>query len=118
MFRHPLIFFLSDSQIVMSKGRSVPWAFFVSPHSLKQYHLTLALLRRVKRFRLPLGRDHFHEVSDFLRRTSLYIVGDMRIGIGSELDAEVTQYTRQRFHIHAAGEAMVAKMWCRSANRM
>ena len=49
-------------------------------------------------------RCRFHEVADFLRRTSLHIVGDVRIGVQRKPGAEVAQHTGQGFHIHAAGD--------------
>ena len=89
----------------MPKGHdSVPWAFFVSPHSLERYHLAPALLRRIRRFRLRLGRDCFHEAADLLRRASLHIVGDVRIGVEGEPSAVMAQHSGQGLYIHAAGE--------------
>lgn len=89
----------------MPKGHgSVPWAFFVSPHSLERYHLAPAFLRRVGRFRGVGCRDRLHEAADLLRRASLHIVGDMRIGVQRKPGAEVAQHTGQRFHIHTAGD--------------
>ena len=89
----------------MPKGHdSVPWAFFVSPHSLERYHLAPALLRRVGRFRLRLGRGCLHEAADLLRRASLHIVGDVRIGVQGKPCAIVAQHTGQGLYIHAAGE--------------
>lgn len=89
----------------MPKGHgSVPWAFFVSPHSLERYHFAPVLLRRVGRLRGVGCRDRFHEAADFLRRAPLHIVGDVRIGVQCEPCAKVAQHTGQGFHIHAAGD--------------
>ena len=65
----------------------------LSPHSLERYHLAPALLRRVRRLRFRLGRGRFHEAADLLRRSSLHIVGDMRIGIEGEPGTVVAQHT-------------------------
>lgn len=83
---------------------AVPWALSILPHSLEQYHLTPALFWRIRRLRFRFGRDRFHEAADFLHRTSLHIVGDVRIGIEGKSSAAVAQHTGQCFHIHAAGE--------------
>ena len=89
----------------MPKGHgSVPWAFFVSPHPLERYHLTPTLLRRIRRFRFRLSRGRFHEAADFLRCTSLHIVGDVRIGVQGEPSAVVAQHAGQGLYIHTAGE--------------
>ena len=57
----------------MPKGQSlVPWASFVLPHSLKRYHLALALLRRVRRLRFRFCRGRFREAADLLSSTSLH----------------------------------------------
>ena len=70
---------------------------------LERYHLAPALLRRVGRLRGGRCRSRFHEAADFLCRTSLHIVGDVRIGVQREPRTEVAQHTGQCFHIHAAG---------------
>ena len=89
----------------MPKGQiHVPWASSVLPHLLERYHLAPALLRRIGRFQLRLGRGCFHEAADLLRRASLHIVGDVRIGVQGEPGAVVAQHTGQGLHIHAAGE--------------
>ena len=74
------------------------------PNFLERYHLASALLRRVGRFRRGRCRSRFHEAADFLCRTSLHIVGDVRIGVQSESGAEVAQHTGQGLYIHAAGD--------------
>ena len=74
------------------------------PHSLERDHLAPALLRRVGRLGLGLGRGRFHEAADLLRRTPLHLVGDVRIGVEGEPGAEVAQHTGQGFHIYAAGD--------------
>ena len=97
---HPL--FLKKAE---PKGhKRIPWASFLLSYPLERYHLTPALLRRIRRFQFRLGRGRFHEAADFLRRASLHIVGDVRIGIEGEPGTEVAQHTGQRFHIHAAEE--------------
>lgn len=89
----------------MPKGHaSVPWALFLSPHPLERNHLAPALLRRVRRLGFRLGRGRFHKAADLLRRTSLHLVGDVRIGVEGEPGAVVAQHAGQRFHIHTAGE--------------
>ena len=89
----------------MPKGQCfVPWASFLLPHSLERYHLTPASLRRVGRLRRGRCCGRFHEAADLLSRTSLHIVGDVRIGVQCEPCAEVAQHTGQGFHIHAAGD--------------
>ena len=75
-----------------------------SPHSLKRYHLAPALLRRVGRLRFRLGCGRFHEAADLLRRASLHIIGDVRIGVQGKPGAIVAQHTGQGLYIHAAGE--------------
>ena len=70
----------------------------------EQYHLALVLLRRVGRFRGVGCRDRFHEAADFLRRTSLHIVGDVRVGVQREPGAEMAQHAGQGLHIYAAGD--------------
>lgn len=50
------------------------------------------------------GRSRFHEAADLLRRASLHIIGDVRIGVPGKPGAEVAQHTGQGLHIHAAGE--------------
>ena len=82
----------------------VPWASFLLPHSLERYHLASALLRRVGRLRGGDCRGGFHEAADFLCRTSLHVVGDVRVGVQSEAGAVVAQHTGQGLHIHAAGD--------------
>ena len=89
----------------MPKGHGfVPWASFLLPHLLERYHLTPALLRRIRRLGFRFGRGRFHEAADLLSRTSLHIVGDVRIGVQSKSGAVVAQHTGQGFHIHAAGD--------------
>ena len=82
----------------------VPWASSVLSHLLERNHLAPALLRRVRRFRGLGCRCRFHKAADFLRRTSLHIVGDVRVGVQGKPSAKVPQHTGQRFHIHAAGD--------------
>ena len=53
---------------------------------------------------VPTWPWRFHEAAVFLRRTSLHIVGDVRIGIEGKSGIVVIQHAGQRFHIHAAGE--------------
>ena len=87
------------------KGRNlVPWALLLLSHLLERYHLALTLLRRVGRLRGVGCRDRFHKATDLLSRTSLHIVGDVRIGVQRKPGAEVAQHTGQGFHIHAAGD--------------
>ena len=50
-------------------------------HSLERYHLAPALLRRIRRLRFRFSRGRFHEAADLFRRTSLHIVGNVRIGV-------------------------------------
>ena len=89
----------------MPKGREfVPWASFLLPHLLERDHLTPALLRRIRRLGFRFGRGRFHEAANLLSRTSLHIVGDVRMGIEGEPGAEVAQHTGQGFHIYAAGD--------------
>ena len=76
----------------------------VLSYSLERYHLAPALLRRVGRLGFRFGRGRFHEASDLLSRTSLHIVGDVRIGVERKPCAIVAQHTGQCLHIHAAGE--------------
>ena len=73
-------------------------------HSLERDHLAPALLWRVRRLRFRFGRGRFHEAADLLRRTSLHIVGDVRIGVERKPCAIVAQHAGQGLHIHAAGE--------------
>ena len=84
-------------------------------YPLERYHLTPALLRRVRRLRFRFGCGRFHEAADLFRRTSLHIVGNVRIGVEGEPSAVVAQHTGQRFHIHAAGEGhgseSMAQIW-------
>ena len=99
------LLFLLDTQIAMPKGHTfVPWASFLSPHPLERYYLAPALLWRVGRLRFRLGCGRFHEAADLLRRTSLHLVGDVRIGIQGKSGTEVAQHTGQGLHIHAIGE--------------
>ena len=79
-------------------------AHFLLPHLLERYYFALVLLRRIGRFRGVGCRDRFHKATDLLSRTSLHIVGDVRIGVQRKPDAEVAQHTGQGFHIHAAGD--------------
>lgn len=74
------------------------------PNFLERYHLASALLRRVGRFRRGRCRSRFHEAADFLCRTSLHIVSDVRIGVQGKSGTEVAQHTGQGFHIYAAGD--------------
>ena len=88
----------------MPKGHSfVPWASFPLSYLFERYHPAPAFLRRVGRLRGGGCRDRFHKAADLLSRTSLHIVGDVRIGVQREARAVVTQHTGQGFHIHAAG---------------
>ena len=73
-------------------------------HSLERYHLAPVLLRRIGRFRFWLSRSCFHEAADLFRRTSLHIVGNVRIGVQGKPGAIVAQHTGQCLHIHSAGE--------------
>ena len=73
-------------------------------HSLERYHLAPALLRRIRRLRFRFSRGRFHEAADLFRRTSLHIVGDVRIGVEGESGAEMAQHTGQGLRVHAAGE--------------
>ena len=94
-----------NPKIIKPKGRNiVPWALFLLPNPLERYRLVPALLRRVGRLRFRLGRGRFHEAANLLRCTSLYIVGDVRIGVKGEPGAVVAQHTGQSLDIHAAGE--------------
>ena len=77
---------------------------FLLPHSLEWYHPAPALLGRIRRFRFRLGRSRFHEAANLFRRTSLHIIGDVRIGVQGEPGTVMAQHTGQRFHIHSAGE--------------
>ena len=89
----------------MPKGREfVPWASFLLSHLLERDHLAPALLWRVGRLWGDSRRCRFHKATDFLRRASLHIVGDVRVGVQSEPGTEVAQHTGQGFHIHAAGD--------------
>ena len=74
------------------------------PNFLERNHLAPALLRRVGRFRRGRCRSRFHEAADFLCRTSLHIVSDVRIGVQGKSGTEVAQHTGQGFHIYAAGD--------------
>lgn len=76
----------------------------VLSYSLERYHLAPALLRRVGRLGFRFGRGRFHEASDLLSRTSLHIVGDVRIGVQGEPGTVVAQHAGQGLYIHAAGE--------------
>lgn len=76
---------------------------FLLSYSLKRYHLALVLLRRGGLLGFWLGRGRFHEAANLLRRASLHIVGDVRIGVQGESGAEVAQHAGQSLHIHAAG---------------
>ena len=74
------------------------------PHFFERNHLAPALLRRVGRFRRGRCRCRFHEAADLLSRTSLHIVGDMRVGVQREPRRVVTEHTADRFHVHAVLE--------------
>ena len=75
------------------KGRNlVPWALLLLSHPFERDHLAPAFLRRVGRFRSRRCRGGFHEAADLFCRTSLHIVGDVRIGVQSEARAVVTQH--------------------------
>ena len=74
------------------------------PHFFERNNLAPALLRRVGRFRRGRCRCRFHEAADLLSRTSLHIVGDMRVGVQREPGAVVAQHAGQGLHIYAAGE--------------
>ena len=92
-------------KIIKSKGRYlVPWTLFLLPNSLERYHLAPASLRRVGRLRGGGCRCRFHEATDLFRRTSLHIVGDVRVGVQSKPGAVMAKHTGQGFHIHAAGD--------------
>lgn len=71
---------------------------------LERYHLTPALLRRIRRLGFRFGRSRFHEAADLLCRASLHIVGDMGVGVQGEARAVVAQHAGQGFHIQAAGD--------------
>ena len=73
-------------------------------HSLERYHLAPALLRRIRRLRFRFSRGRFYEAADLFRRTSLHIVGNVRIGVQGKPGAIVAQHTGQGLYIHAAGE--------------
>ena len=89
----------------MPKGQCfVPWASFLLSYLPERDHLAPALLRRVGRFRGGGCRGRLHEAADLLSRTSLHIVGDMRVGVQSESGAVVAQHAGQGLHIHAAGD--------------
>ncbi len=89
----------------MPKGREfVPWASFPLSHLLERYHPAPVLLRWIGRFRGGGCRGRLHEAADLLSRTSLHIVGDMRVGVQSEPGAVVAQHAGQGLHIHAAGD--------------
>ena len=89
----------------MPKGQCfVPWASFLLSYLPERDHLAPALLRRVGRFRGVGCRDRLHEAADLLRRASLHIVGDVRVGVQSEPGAVMAQHTGQGFYIHAAGD--------------
>ena len=75
------------------------------PNFLERNHLAPALLRRVGRIWGDSRRSRFHETADFLRRTSLHIVSDVRVGVQGKSGAEVAQHTGQGFYIHAAGDS-------------
>ena len=79
-------------------------AHFLLPHLLERNHLAPALLRRVRRFRSRRCRCRLHEAADLLCRTSLHIVGDVRVGVQSEPSAVMAQHAGQGLHIHAAGD--------------
>ena len=99
-------FFQYPRTIIKNTGcrtSDIPY-FYLLPYSLERYHLAPALLRRVGRLRFRFGRGRFHEAADLLRRASLHIIGDVRIGVQGKPGAEVAQHTRQGLHIHAAGE--------------
>ena len=85
------------------------------PHLLERYYLAPVLFRRVGRFRGVGCRDRLHEAADLLRRASLHIVGDMRIGVQREARAVVAQHAGQGLYIHAAGDRhggeCVSKSW-------
>ena len=99
------LLFLSDTQIAKPKGLYlVPWASSVLSHLLERYNLAPAFLRRVWRLLGGDCRGGFHEAADLLSRTSLHIVGDVRVGVQSEPSAVMAQHTGQGLHIHAAGD--------------
>lgn len=74
------------------------------PNLLKRYHLAPAFFRWVRRLWGRCCRSRFHEAADLLSRTSLHIVGDMRVGVKSEACAVVAQHAGQGLHIHTAGD--------------
>ena len=70
----------------------------------KRNNLAPALLWRVGRLRGGDCRGGFHEAADLLCRTSLHIVGDVRVGVQSEPSAVMAQHAGQGLHIHTAGD--------------
>ena len=92
---------LGASRCNMASGGTVSLS-----HFLERNHLAPALLRRIGRLRCGGCRCRFHEAADLLCRTSLHIVGDMRVGVQSESGAEMAQHTGQCFHVYAAGEGV------------
>ena len=70
---------------------STPFIYYLS-NLLEQYYLAAALFRRVRRLRFRFGRSRFHEAADLLRRASLHIVGDVRIGVQGEPGAVWAQH--------------------------
>lgn len=74
------------------------------PNLLKRYHLAPTFFRWVRRLWGRCCRSRFHEAADLLSRTSLHIVGDMRVGVKSEACAVVAQHAGQGLHIHTAGD--------------
>ena len=89
----------------MQTGQSsVPFASVVLADLFERYHLAPALLWPIRRLRFRFGRGRFHEAANLLRRTSLHLVSDVRIGVEGEPGAEVAQHAGQCLHIHTAGE--------------
>lgn len=79
-------------------------AHFPLSHLLERDHLAPTSLRRVGRLRGGGCRGGFHEAADLLCRTSLHIVGDVRVGVQREARAVVAQHAGQGLHIHTAGD--------------
>jgi len=104
---------LGASRCNMASGGTVSLS-----HFLERNHLAPALLRRIGRLRCGGCRCRFHEAADLLCRTSLHIVGDMRVGVQSEPSAEMSQHTGQSFHIHAAGDGHGLRSWKRTCSSM
>lgn len=75
--------------------------FFYLPHPLERDHLAPASLRRVGRLGVRFSRGCFHKAADLLRRTSLHLAGDMRIGVqGEPRRCNGPAYWRASLHPH------------------